>query len=251
MQWPGTWQVGQAVRTWHCSSCTEGARWPAFFSSGSRREQNSNEKNVVISCLRNWAKAETQTEESVFLGWCMAFTKSCPSLQLWGTPESGSPPEVGVKAEVSWLQMCLVWQNFWAGGQITRGNHKVEKPPAMREIDVWHRQTDSLVLSSCNGENLSKLSVMKRQTTKRCKMGETTLSSLLRAKEGASPLAPEVLLSNRYRSLGIRKGVEIMVQIQKGTTTLTWSNQGSKSEPVLSKKNAKGLNYWGLLAEGY
>lgn len=30
VQWPGIWQVGQAVRAWHCNSC--------------RREQNSNEK---------------------------------------------------------------------------------------------------------------------------------------------------------------------------------------------------------------
>lgn len=61
-------------------------------------------------------------------------------------------------------------------------------------------------LSSCKGEKLSKLSVMKRQTAKTCKMGETALSSLLRAKEGVSPLSPEVLLSNRYKDLGIRKG---------------------------------------------
>lgn len=66
-------------------------------------------------------------------------------------------------------------------------------------------------------------------------------------------LIPEVPLPNRYEALGMckEKRVWIIVQTQKGTTTLIWSNQGPKSEPMPPKKKVKGLSNWGLLYEGH
>lgn len=41
------------------------------------------------------------------------------------------------------MQMCLA-DKFFELVAVTRGNHNVEKPLAVREIDVWHKQTDRL-----------------------------------------------------------------------------------------------------------
>lgn len=110
-------------------------------------------------------------------------------------------PEVWVQRQVTRVQMCPSQWNFWASGQVARGDHHTAYylgigERLLRGIVHWHGQTGSPTLTLCKGKKLSWLLTLRIQNTR------------IHQREGGR-LDPCLCLDQKDESLSCRQSVPL------------------------------------------